>query len=114
MRQACDMKRRKSEGDQYDWLVDYGFYLDQYKGDRVKTLGPADKKLYLLQEKDENDRKRANYHDQQSTSTQASVVSDDLGVEFSPGEAEIPYTGHPGGRHFWTSTADWATILASV
>ncbi|KAG0715455.1 hypothetical protein GWK47_011892 [Chionoecetes opilio] len=73
MRQACDMKRRKSEGDQYDWMVDYGFYLDQYKGDRVQTLGPADKKLYLLQkEKDENDRKRAKYHDQQSTSTEAS------------------------------------------
>ncbi|KAG0716445.1 hypothetical protein GWK47_009693 [Chionoecetes opilio] len=75
MRQACDMKRRKSEGDQYDWMVDYGFYLDQYKGDRVQTLGPADKKLYLLQkEKDENDRKLAKYHDQQSTSTEARYV----------------------------------------
>ena len=25
------MKRRKSEGYQYEWMMDYGFYLDQYK-----------------------------------------------------------------------------------
>jgi len=101
MRQACDMKRRKSEGDLYDWMVDYGFYLDQYKvqcnyhsarpldmylynvqhhqpltsntlspvnfqGDRVQTLGAGDKKLYQLQnENDELARKRTKYHDDQ-------------------------------------------------
>ena len=31
MRQTCDMKRRKSDGDQYDWVIDYEFYIDQSK-----------------------------------------------------------------------------------
>jgi len=31
MRQTSDTKRRMSEGKQYDWEVDYQFYLDQYK-----------------------------------------------------------------------------------
>jgi len=31
MRQSRDMKRRKTEGEKYDWQVDYYFYLDQYK-----------------------------------------------------------------------------------
>ena len=31
MRQESEVARRKSEGDQYDWEVDFQFYLDQYK-----------------------------------------------------------------------------------
>ena len=31
MRQSCSMQRRKSEGDKYDWEVDFQFYVDQAK-----------------------------------------------------------------------------------
>ena len=31
MRQGCAMQRRKSEGDKYDWEVDFQFYVDQAK-----------------------------------------------------------------------------------
>ena len=31
MRQASDMQRRTTEGDQYDWQIDFDFYMDQYR-----------------------------------------------------------------------------------
>ena len=44
MCQTSDMKRRKPDGDHYDWRVDFEFYIDQFKGTRVQASGAEDKK----------------------------------------------------------------------
>ena len=31
MRHGNDMKHRKTEGEEYDWKIDFNFYVDQYK-----------------------------------------------------------------------------------
>lgn len=103
MKQASDMKRRKTEGEILDWQVDYSFYLDQYNGDRVQTLGASDKKLFLHQKrKHETAQKRAKFYDNESVSAEKRLRSateeelaeygqDDIEYETSGAQLDTDY-----------------------
>ena len=64
MRQTSERKRKRENEILYDWETDYNFYIDQFKGPRVQTLGSADVKLNSeLRDKQKRLEKRITFYD---------------------------------------------------
>ena len=73
MRQNSMKEKRKSFGELRNWETDFNFYIDQYRGPRVQTLGSVDVVTFQKEQATEQRMaKRAIFYEKQAASTSQS------------------------------------------